>query len=152
MTVFTQNLFSVVLPAALLPQTSSHTNPALCGAFWREQHFLQVIFIPAVLFLDTRVSATQGLKYHYTIVTRAAKQPFLRFLREKFCASTMAWKHFHYISEVWGLIPAKFMHQEYVTSFFGTASNQVNPALPSLRFQCLFFFLITNFFILSCGG
>ena len=29
---------------------------------------------------------------------------------------------------------AKFTHQEYVTSFFGTASNQVNPALPSVRF------------------
>ena len=29
---------------------------------------------------------------------------------------------------------AKFMHQEYVTSFFGTASNRVNPALPSVRF------------------
>ena len=29
---------------------------------------------------------------------------------------------------------AKFMHQEYVTSFFGTASNRVNPALHSVRF------------------
>ena len=29
---------------------------------------------------------------------------------------------------------AKLMHQKYVTSFFGTASNRVNPALPSVRF------------------
>ena len=31
------------------------------------------------------------------------------------------------------------MHQEYVTSFFGSASERVNPALPSVRFERLSF-------------
>ena len=29
---------------------------------------------------------------------------------------------------------AKFMHQEYVVSFFGTAAKHDNPTLPSVRF------------------
>ena len=31
------------------------------------------------------------------------------------------------------------MHQEYVISFFGTASKRLSPALPSVRFERMLF-------------